>query len=52
MQWLLTTFLPLGDRKGEKSSGGRDIGLQVQGDLIPECQWPSSVTLSGGCLQW
>lgn len=24
-----------GDRTGEKSSGGRDIGLQVQGDLFP-----------------
>lgn len=24
-----------GDRTGEKSSGGRDIGLQLQGDLIP-----------------
>ena len=24
-----------GDRTGEKSSGGRDIGLQVQGDLLP-----------------
>ena len=25
----------LGDRTGEKSSGGRDIGIQVQGDLFP-----------------
>ena len=24
-----------GDRTGEKSSGGRDIGIQVQGDLFP-----------------
>ena len=24
-----------GDRAGEKSSGGRDIGIQVQGDLFP-----------------
>ena len=24
-----------GDRVGEKSSGGRDIGIQVQGDLFP-----------------
>ena len=24
-----------GDRAGEKSSGGRDIGLQIQGDLFP-----------------
>ena len=24
-----------GDRAGEKSSGGRDIGVQVQGDLFP-----------------
>ena len=24
-----------GDRTGEKSSGGRDIGVQVQGDLFP-----------------
>ena len=24
-----------GDRTGEKSSGGRDIGLQIQGDLFP-----------------
>jgi len=27
-----------GDRTGEKSSGGRDIGLQVQGDLLPNSQ--------------
>ncbi|MBR6036898.1 MAG: porin [Bacteroidaceae bacterium] len=27
-----------GDRTGEKSSGGRDIGLQVQGDLFPNAQ--------------
>jgi len=25
----------LGDRTGEKSSGGRDIGLQIQGDILP-----------------
>ena len=25
----------LGDRTGEKSSGGRDIGIQIQGDLFP-----------------
>ena len=24
-----------GDRAGEKSSGGRDIGIQLQGDLLP-----------------
>ena len=24
-----------GDRAGEKSSGGRDIGIQVQGDILP-----------------
>lgn len=24
-----------GDRAGEKSSGGRDIGIQVQGDVLP-----------------
>ncbi len=24
-----------GDRVGEKSSGGRDIGIQVQGDILP-----------------
>lgn len=24
-----------GDRTGEKSSGGRDIGIQIQGDLFP-----------------
>ena len=24
-----------GDRTGEKSSGGRDIGIQVQGDVLP-----------------
>ena len=24
-----------GDRSGEKSSGGRDIGVQIQGDLFP-----------------
>ena len=28
-------FTGFGDRTGEKSSGGRDIGLQVQGDLFP-----------------
>ena len=25
----------LGDRSGEKASGGRDIGIQLQGDLFP-----------------
>lgn len=27
-----------GDRTGEKSSGGRDIGIQVQGDLFPNAE--------------
>ena len=27
-----------GDRVGEKSSGGRDIGIQVQGDVLPNSE--------------
>lgn len=27
-----------GDRTGEKSSGGRDMGLQIQGDLLPNAK--------------
>ncbi|MBR4389784.1 MAG: porin [Prevotella sp.] len=27
-----------GDRAGEKSSGGRDIGIQVQGDVLPNSE--------------
>ena len=27
-----------GDRTGEKSSGGRDIGIQIQGDLFPNAE--------------
>ena len=32
---VINALSGFGDRTGEKSSGGRDIGLQVQGDLIP-----------------
>ena len=31
---IINSLVGYGDRTGEKSSGGRDIGLQVQGDLI------------------
>ena len=32
---VINALSGFGDRTGEKSSGGRDIGLQVQGDLLP-----------------
>ena len=32
---VVNNLVAFGDRTGEKSSGGRDIGLQVQGDLFP-----------------
>ncbi len=32
---VINALSGFGDRTGEKSSGGRDIGLQVQGDLFP-----------------
>lgn len=32
---LITKLAGMSDRLGEQSSGGRDIGLQVQGDLLP-----------------
>ena len=32
---IINNFVGFGDRTGEKSSGGRDIGIQVQGDLFP-----------------
>ena len=32
---VINSLSGFGDRTGEKSSGGRDIGLQVQGDLFP-----------------
>lgn len=31
----VNALVGLGDRTGEKSSGGRDIGIQIQGDLLP-----------------
>ena len=31
---VINSLVGFGDRTGEKSSGGRDIGLQVQGDLL------------------
>ena len=31
---VISSLVGYGDRTGEKSSGGRDIGLQVQGDVI------------------
>ena len=31
----INSFAGFGDRTGEKSSAGRDIGLQVQGDVLP-----------------
>lgn len=31
---VINNLVGFGDRTGEKSSGGRDIGLQVQGDLL------------------
>ena len=32
---VINSLSGFGDRTGEKSSGGRDIGIQVQGDLFP-----------------
>ena len=32
---VINALTGFGDRTGEKSSGGRDIGLQIQGDLLP-----------------
>lgn len=32
---VINNLVGFGDRTGEKSSGGRDIGIQVQGDLLP-----------------
>ena len=32
---VINNLSGFGDRVGEKSSGGRDIGIQVQGDLFP-----------------
>ncbi|MBQ8501069.1 MAG: porin [Bacteroides sp.] len=32
---LVTKLAGMSDRLGEHSSGGRDIGLQIQGDLLP-----------------
>ena len=32
---VINNLSGFGDRTGEKSSGGRDIGVQVQGDLFP-----------------
>ena len=33
---VINNLVGYGDRTGEKSSGGRDIGLQVQGALFPQ----------------
>jgi hypothetical protein len=32
---VINALSGFGDRTGEKSSGGRDIGVQIQGDLFP-----------------
>ncbi len=32
---VINNLSGFGDRTGEKSSGGRDIGIQAQGDLLP-----------------
>ena len=32
---VINTLSGFGDRAGEKSSGGRDIGIQLQGDILP-----------------
>ena len=32
---VINQLVAFGDRTGEKASGGRDMGLQVQGDLFP-----------------
>ncbi len=33
--FLVQKFAGMGDRLGEANMGGRDVGLQIQGDLIP-----------------
>ena len=35
---VINNLVAFGDRTGEKASGGRDIGLQVQGDLFPNSE--------------
>lgn len=32
---VINSLVGFGDRTGEKSSSGRDIGIQIQGDLLP-----------------
>ena len=32
---VINNLVAFGDRTGEKASGGRDIGVQIQGDLFP-----------------
>ncbi len=32
---IINNLVGYGDRTGEKSSGGRDMGVQLQGDLLP-----------------
>ena len=45
---VINKLSAFGDRTGEKSSGGRDIGIQFAGDLF---QWPQTVPLSDWHLQ-
>jgi hypothetical protein len=35
---VINNLSGFGDRTGEKPSGGRDIGLQVQGDILPNAE--------------
>ena len=35
---VINNLSGFGDRTGEKSSGGRDIGIQIQGDLFPNAE--------------
>ncbi len=35
---VINNLSGFGDRTGEKSSGGRDIGLQISGDLFPNAE--------------
>ena len=35
---VINALSGFGDRTGEKSSGGRDIGLQFQGDILPNAE--------------
>jgi len=35
---VINALSGFGDRTGEKASGGRDIGIQVQGDLFPNSE--------------